>query len=72
MHSNEQNPSSEEPETVQSGDPDGKVLHLNEDDNDFILDILDVVIERLSALETAVQRVDDRLAALALNWERPL
>jgi hypothetical protein len=71
MHTNEQHPDSEEPETVQSGDPDGKVLHLNEDDNDFILDILDVVIERLSTLETVVQRMDDRLAALVLNLEKP-
>lgn len=71
MRTNEQHPGSEEPETVQSGDPDGKVLHLSEDDNDFILEILNVIVERLNALETVVQRMDDRLAALVLNLEKP-
>ena len=54
--------SDEEPEILKSGTSDGKVLHLSEDDNDFILDVLDMVIERLSALEVVVQRVDSRLA----------
>jgi hypothetical protein len=54
-------PTPDESAGFQSGHPDGKILHLNEDDNDFILELLNVVIDRLSALEIVVQRIDDRL-----------
>jgi|JI9StandDraft_2_1071091.scaffolds.fasta_scaffold260899_1 hypothetical protein len=62
MREADPSPNDEEPEILLSGTSDGKVLHLSEDDNDFILDVLDMVIERLSALEVVVQRVDSRLA----------
>ena len=62
MREADTSPNDEEPEILQSGTSGGKVLHLSEDDNDFILDVLDMVIERLSALEAVVQRVDSRLA----------
>ena len=62
MREADPSPNDEEPEILQSGTSDGKVLHLSEDDNDFILDVLDMVIERLSALEAVVQHVDSRLA----------
>jgi hypothetical protein len=64
MNTNTEPDTSEEFDTFQSGHPDGKILHLDEDDNDFILELFDLVIERLTALEAVAQRIESRLERL--------
>jgi len=45
----------DESELIQSGSPDGKILHLSEDDSDFIIELLNVIIERLEGIEAALR-----------------
>lgn len=60
------NPSSNQPdatnpaddaEPTQSGSPDGYTLHLDEEDNDFLIDLINEVIDRLDELTTSVNRL---------------
>ena len=44
-------------EHIQSGHPDGKTLHLDEEDNDFIIELLNEVIDRLDSIEAVLSEM---------------
>lgn len=47
----------ENSEFLQSGAADVSILHLNEDDNDFLIELINGVIDRLDQLDAKVDRV---------------
>jgi hypothetical protein len=50
-----------------SGSPDGFVLHLSEEDNDFILELLDQVIESQQRIEVRLEQMSEALSQVSLQ-----
>jgi hypothetical protein len=49
-------------ETLQSGHPDGKVLHLDDEDSDFIIELLNAIIDRLDGIEFVLSQLKEPVA----------
>jgi hypothetical protein len=63
-HPSSNQPESTEPvddsEPIQSGSPDGFILHCSEEDNDFLIDLINEVIDRLDGLTASVDRLSGK------------
>ena len=67
MAPDDQLPDFDEPEPIQSGHPGGKVLQLGEDDSDFILELLNQIIERLDGIESVLSQMKEHRSAAGVH-----
>lgn len=52
-------------DTFQSGHPDGKILHLDEEDSDFIIELLNAIIDRLDGIESVLSQLKEQVSGSA-------
>ena len=62
-----QSPDFDEPDPIQSGHPGGKVLQLGEDDSDFILELLNQIIERLHDIGSVLSQMKEHRSAAGVH-----